>query len=100
MNRRAVRAVRAVLVRQAAVPLLALLALSAPAAARVIDVGPDRDVKTIDAAFAKAQVGDEIVLQRGVEHLTDGTKVTVDAVEVRSADGPGAPAIVHNTSAE
>lgn len=75
-----------------------LLALTAPATARVIEVGTQREVPTLDAAIARAKVGDEIVLQRGVEHLTAGVTIKVDAIEIRSGDGPGDPATIRNTS--
>jgi hypothetical protein len=73
-------------------------ALGSSAIARVIQVGPQREVTTINAAVARAKVGDEIVLDRATEYPTDGVKVTVDAIEIRSAEGPEAPAIIRNTS--
>ena len=77
-----------------------LAVVSPPAHARVIDVGPTGAVKTIDAALARAGVGDEIVLERGVEHATAGLRITTDAIEIRSADGPEPPAVIRNTSLE
>ncbi|HEV2295932.1 MAG TPA: right-handed parallel beta-helix repeat-containing protein [Tepidisphaeraceae bacterium] len=77
---------------------LLILTLCAPAAARVIGVGPDREARTLEAAIARAKVGDEIVLDRAIEHLTSGVVVSVDAVEIRSADGPGEPATIRNIS--
>jgi hypothetical protein len=69
-----------------------------PTLARVIEVGPQREVSTINAALARAKVGDEIVLERGLEFPTEGLKVSVDAIEIRSADGPGEPAVIRNVS--
>ncbi|MGB7158061.1 MAG: right-handed parallel beta-helix repeat-containing protein, partial [Tepidisphaeraceae bacterium] len=87
--------------RSAILPLLMVWLLAAPVArGRVIDVGPDRPVRTIDAALARAAVGDEIVLDRGIEHPTAGLRVTVDAIEIRSADGQGLPATITNTSTD
>ncbi len=89
MGRRAARYVTTML----------LLALAPPAPARVIEVGPQREARTLDAAVARARIGDEIVLQRGVEHLTTGVTIKVDAIEIRSAPGTGEPATIRNTSA-
>ncbi len=74
-----------------------LLACVTNARGRVVEVGPTRNVRTLDAALAQAASGDEIVLDR-VEHVTSGLKVTVDAIEIRSADTPGEPAIIRNVS--
>ena len=82
----------------ALVLLLQLVTFCTPASARVITVGPQREAATVDAALARAKVGDEIVLERGVEFPTAGLKVSIDAVEIRSDDGPGAPATIRNTS--
>src|SRR5688500_280860 len=78
--------------------LLLPFVLSSPALDRVITVGPQREAATINAALARAKVGDEIVLDRSVEYPTDGIVVAVDAIEIRSADGPGAAATIRNTS--
>ncbi len=78
--------------------LLGLLVASRAAHARVIEVGPARAVRTINAAVARAAVGDEIVLDRGVEFLTSGLKIEKDAIEIRSAAGAGAPATIRNVS--
>lgn len=83
---------------QTIVPLFLLLALCAPAVARVITVGPAREARTLNAALARAKSGDEIVLDRAIEHLTSGVVIRVDAIEIRSADGAGEPATIRNTS--
>lgn len=77
-----------------------LLLFCAPAAARVIQVGPDREAKTLNIALARAKPGDEIVLDRATEHLTSGVVVRVDAIEIRSAPGAGEPATIRNTSTD
>ncbi len=88
-----------ILPRAVSLVLLPLLAaFCTPASARVITVGPQSEATTVDAALARAEVGDEIVLQRGVEFPTGGLTVSIDAIEIRSADGPGAPATLRNTS--
>jgi hypothetical protein len=76
-----------------------LCSIAQDAVARVIQVGPQREATTLNAALARAKVGDEIVLDRAIEYPTDGLKVTVDAIEIRSAEGPEAPATIRNTSA-
>jgi len=78
--------------------ILPLFLLAAPTSARVITVGQLGEVLTIDAAVAKAKVGDEIVLDRNAEYGTNGLKITVDGLEFRSADGEGVPAIITNLS--
>jgi hypothetical protein len=85
-------------------PLLVLLVCCASSTtttnARVIGVGPDQEVRTLNAALSRAKVGDEIVLDRAIEHATAGVVVRVDAIEIRSADGPGEPATIRNISTE
>ena len=78
--------------------LLALILARPHASAGVIEVGPAKSVRTLDAAVTVAKVGDEIVLDRGVEHVTDGVEITTDAIEIRSADGPGDRAVIRTVS--
>jgi hypothetical protein len=78
--------------------ILPLLLVTTPLSARVITVGQLGEVQTIDAAVAKAEVGDEIVLDRNAEYGTRGLKITLDGLEFRSADGEGVPAIITNLS--
>ncbi|MGB7158551.1 MAG: hypothetical protein WBD40_10830, partial [Tepidisphaeraceae bacterium] len=54
-----------------AVSLVFSLAQTSP---RTIQVGPSREVKTIDAALARAAPGDTIELDRGQAFPTKGLK--------------------------